>query len=245
MELIRLFVVNYVSLISSMVHKGPLKKNPYLTFSYSIILAHLSKYLLKDDEFLTMGLLAPLETASPEDTGSFRWLCPSDPHIQWVLLTPFQPQYHSRYKAYSLTGLNNTSRWNFKKLNHIYALIKWQRERDAPEKIDKGSIATFQTGHSSKEVQVASPKLLFYGSITNDAYNNKPASLVTLSYWYKYLLKARKYLHTSISQSAFELVAEVADWRKVVRRKMYCFFSYSSQVRNFSCSAWNNRTTSP
>ena len=58
---------------------------------------------------------------------------------------------------------------------------------------------------------MGSPKLLFYGSITNDGYNSKPISLVTLSYRYKYLLKARKYLHTSISQSALELVAEVAD----------------------------------
>lgn len=37
----------------------------------------------------------------------------------------------------------------------------------------------------------------------------------------------------------------MADWRNVVRRKMCCFFSYSSQVRNFSCSAWNSLTTSP
>lgn len=50
---------------------------------------------------------------------------------------------------------------------------------------------------------------------------------------------------TSTSQSAFELVAEVADWRRVVRRNTYCCFLYSSQVRNFSCSAWNNLTTSP
>lgn len=50
---------------------------------------------------------------------------------------------------------------------------------------------------------------------------------------------------TSTSQSALLLVAEVADWRPVVLRKTYCFFLWSSQVRNFSCSAWNNRTTSP
>ena len=50
---------------------------------------------------------------------------------------------------------------------------------------------------------------------------------------------------TSTSQSAFELVADVAVVRPVVRRNTHCFFLYSSPVRNFSCSAWNNRTTSP
>lgn len=50
---------------------------------------------------------------------------------------------------------------------------------------------------------------------------------------------------TSISQSALLLVAEVADCRPVVLRKTYCFFLWSSHVRNFSCSAWNKRTTSP
>jgi len=50
---------------------------------------------------------------------------------------------------------------------------------------------------------------------------------------------------TSISHKALLLVAEVADCRPVVRRKTYCFFLWSSHVRNFSCSAWNNRTTSP
>jgi len=50
---------------------------------------------------------------------------------------------------------------------------------------------------------------------------------------------------TSTSQSALELVADVAVVRPVVRRNTYCFFLYSSPVRNFSCSAWNNRTTSP
>lgn len=50
---------------------------------------------------------------------------------------------------------------------------------------------------------------------------------------------------TSTSHSAFELVAEVADCLPVVLRKTCCFFLCSSQVRNFSCSAWNNLTTSP
>ena len=53
------------------------------------------------------------------------------------------------------------------------------------------------------------------------------------------------FLLTSISHRALLLVAEVADCRPVVRRKTYCFFLWSSHVRNFSCSAWNNRTTSP
>lgn len=50
---------------------------------------------------------------------------------------------------------------------------------------------------------------------------------------------------TSTSHSALLLVAEVADCLPVVLRKTYCFFLWSSHVRNFSCSAWNNRTTSP
>lgn len=50
---------------------------------------------------------------------------------------------------------------------------------------------------------------------------------------------------TSTSQRALELVAEVADWRSVVRRKTCSLPLYSSHVRNFSCSAWNSRTTSP
>lgn len=50
---------------------------------------------------------------------------------------------------------------------------------------------------------------------------------------------------TSTSHSAFELVAEVADCLPVVLRKTCCFFLCSSQVRNFSCSAWNSLTTSP
>ena len=52
-------------------------------------------------------------------------------------------------------------------------------------------------------------------------------------------------LWTSTSHKALELVAAVADVRPVVLRKTYCFFLYSSPVRNFSCSAWNIRTTSP
>ena len=41
------------------------------------------------------------------------------------------------------------------------------------------------------------------------------------------------------------LVAAVAATRPVVRRKTYWLFLFSSQVKNFSCSAWNRRTTSP
>lgn len=50
---------------------------------------------------------------------------------------------------------------------------------------------------------------------------------------------------TSTSHRALELVAEVADCRRVVLRKTCCFFMCVSQVRNFSCSAWNSLTTSP
>lgn len=50
---------------------------------------------------------------------------------------------------------------------------------------------------------------------------------------------------TSTSQRALELVADVADWRSVVRRNTCSLPLYSSHVRNFSCSAWNSRTTSP
>lgn len=50
---------------------------------------------------------------------------------------------------------------------------------------------------------------------------------------------------TSTSHNALELVAAVAEVLPVVRRKTYCCFLYSSPVRNFSCSAWNRRTTSP
>lgn len=50
---------------------------------------------------------------------------------------------------------------------------------------------------------------------------------------------------TSTSQRALELVAEVADCRRVVRRKTCSLPLYSSQVRNFSCSAWKSLTTSP
>lgn len=42
---------------------------------------------------------------------------------------------------------------------------------------------------------------------------------------------------TSTSHRALELVAEVADCRRVVRRKTCSLLLYSSQVRNFSCSA--------
>jgi len=50
---------------------------------------------------------------------------------------------------------------------------------------------------------------------------------------------------TSTSQRALELVAKVAVARSVVLRKTYSCFLYSSHVRNFSCSAWNSRMTSP
>lgn len=50
---------------------------------------------------------------------------------------------------------------------------------------------------------------------------------------------------TSTSHNALLLVAAVADVLPVVRRNTFCFFSYSSIVRNFSCSAWNKRITSP
>lgn len=59
------------------------------------------------------------------------------------------------------------------------------------------------------------------------------------------LLSGEHDVLTSTSHSALLLVAEVADCRPVVLRKTYCFFLWSSHVRNFSCSAWNNRTTSP
>lgn len=52
-------------------------------------------------------------------------------------------------------------------------------------------------------------------------------------------------LCTSTSHRALELVADVADCLSVVRRKTCSLLLYSSQVRNFSCSAWNKRTTSP
>lgn len=50
---------------------------------------------------------------------------------------------------------------------------------------------------------------------------------------------------TSTSHKALLLVAAVADVLPVVRKNTCCFFSYSSIVRNFSCSAWNKRITSP
>lgn len=50
---------------------------------------------------------------------------------------------------------------------------------------------------------------------------------------------------TSTSHRALELVAEVADCLRVVRRKTCSLPLYSSQVRNFSCSAWKSLTTSP
>ena len=40
-------------------------------------------------------------------------------------------------------------------------------------------------------------------------------------------------------------MAEAADVLAVSRKKTLCFFLYSSIVRNFSCSAWKSRTTSP
>lgn len=40
-------------------------------------------------------------------------------------------------------------------------------------------------------------------------------------------------------------VADVAELRAVKRRNTFCFFLYSSIVKNFSCSAWKRRTTSP
>lgn len=50
---------------------------------------------------------------------------------------------------------------------------------------------------------------------------------------------------TSTSHKALLDVADVAEVLAVNLRKTTCFFLYSSIVRNFSCSAWNNRTTSP
>lgn len=60
-----------------------------------------------------------------------------------------------------------------------------------------------------------------------------------------WVLGTRSRALTSTSQRALELVAEVADWRSVVRRNTCSLPLYSSHVRNFSCSAWNSRTTSP
>lgn len=86
----------------------------------------------------------------------------------------------------------------------------------------------------------------------------KSHTVYSLKYMYIYWLLANRHRSTyynkqynyynsltSISHRALLLVAEVADCRPVVRRKTYCFFLWSSHVRNFSCSAWNNRTTSP
>ncbi len=54
---------------------------------------------------------------------------------------------------------------------------------------------------------------------------------------HKNMSERHRVCFTSISQRALELVAEVADCRSVVLRKTCCCFLYSSQVRNFSCSA--------
>ncbi|TNN41323.1 hypothetical protein EYF80_048497 [Liparis tanakae] len=45
--------------------------------------------------------------------------------------------------------------------------------------------------------------------------------------------KRQRVALTSTSQSALLLVAEVADWRPVVRRKTYCFFLWSSQMSSY------------
>jgi hypothetical protein len=50
---------------------------------------------------------------------------------------------------------------------------------------------------------------------------------------------------TSTSHKALELVADVAVVLPVVLRNTNDFFLYSSIVKNFSCSAWKSRTTSP
>ena len=42
---------------------------------------------------------------------------------------------------------------------------------------------------------------------------------------------------TSTSHKALELVAAVAEVLPVVLKNTYCFFLYSSPVKNFSCSA--------
>ena len=50
---------------------------------------------------------------------------------------------------------------------------------------------------------------------------------------------------TSTSHRALDDMAEAADVLAVRRKKTLCFFLYSSIVKNFSCSAWKSRTTSP
>ena len=65
--------------------------------------------------------------------------------------------------------------------------------------------------------------------------NEQVAQYVRLNSW----------LFNTIVRLTLLLVAAVAATRPVVRRKTYCLFLFSSHVRNFSCSAWNKRTTSP
>ena len=58
-------------------------------------------------------------------------------------------------------------------------------------------------------------------------------------------LPTKLWLLTSTSHKDLLEVAEVAVVRAVNLKKTFCFFLYSSMVKNFSCSAWKSRTTSP
>lgn len=108
----------------------------------------------------------------------------------------------------------------------------------------KGTINSHNTAHIQwgEKATYNKDKTIAMGSIYKD--KNDAPDVLSLSF-VPPLQQSPNFLLTSTSHNALLLVAEVADWRPVVRRKTYCFFRWSSQVRNFSCSAWNSRTTSP
>ena len=119
------------------------------------------------NEFLTMVLLTPKERASPEDTNAlfsdcvFLMLTYSESSCSISTPVPFKAQ-----GPQSDVGLKSTLYNGIFKSRIIYM---WREIKE---------VATFQTGHSSKEVQEASQKLLFYGSITSDAWAFQVALVV-------------------------------------------------------------------
>ena len=119
------------------------------------------------NEFLTMVLLTPKERASPEDINAlfsdcvFLMLTYSESSCSISTPVPFKAQ-----GPQSDVGLKSTLYNGIFKSRIIYM---WREIKE---------VATFQTGHSSKEVQEASQKLLFYGSITSDAWAFQVALMV-------------------------------------------------------------------
>ena len=114
---------------------------------------------------------------------------------------------------------------------------------EAPPANGEGEFKPFVVDDTtSRQVQINTAELGFFPV---DFFTERPEKKFSLSLSDRQGRKWPKDYITSTSHKALLEMADVAEVLAVNLRKTFCFFLYSSMVKNFSCSAWKRRTTSP